>query len=146
MEALRIERDHNDAYAMNLSIEFQHPADLRPSEEHNEGRVAALVKKIEAEGVWTLPVLVEQKHKVIMDGHHRVKVAQALRLDRIPVVMLLYGDDRLTVTSWSDESPYDTSLILAAGRAGHLLPYKSTRHILTEGIPACHFPLFHLRS
>lgn len=145
MEAPSLKRDANESCALDLLIELRHPEELQPSEEHNEGRVAALVKKIEAEGVWTLPVLVEQNHKIIMDGHHRVQVAQALRLKRVPAVMLQYGDHRLRVTSWSEDVPYDISLILAAGQAGRLLPYKSTRHILSEGIPACNFSLEDLR-
>lgn len=145
MEALSIKRDTTELYVLDLLIELRHPGYLQPSEEHNEGRVAALVKKIEAEGVWTLPILVEQNHNIIMDCHHRVRVAKALRLERVPVVMLQYGDHRLRVTSWSEDTPYDISLILAAGQTGRLLPYKSTRHILSEGIPACHFSLEDLR-
>ncbi len=121
------------------------PGDLRASEECNWDRAKALRDKILRDNVWSVPLLVEGVRKIVMDGHHRLLVAQMLNFKYVPCVLLSYEDKRVSVTSWADSSPFDYKTILNAGVTGRLLLYKTTRHHLSEYIPRCDIRLDDLR-
>ena len=111
--------------------------ELRPTEEINLDRAMSLSKVISCGSVWTRPLLVELKHSLVMDGHHRLHCARHLSLRKVPCIQLSYEDPRLSVTSWEDEASFDTKKIYEAGLSGKLLGFKSTRHRLEPQIPAC---------
>jgi len=111
--------------------------ELRPTEEINLDRAMSLSKAISRDSVWTRPLLVELKHSLVMDGHHRLYCAHQLSLRKVPCILLSYEDPRLSVTSWEDEASFDTNRIYEAGLSGKLLGFKSTRHRLDPQIPTC---------
>lgn len=118
---------------------------LRPSEEINLDHGRTLAEVIAEEGRWTQPILVELRHRVIMDGHHRHFSAKALGLWLVPCVLLSYDDPNLHVTYWSDSAPVDVGKIIHAGLSGHLMNFKTTRHELKDPLPRCSIHLDDLR-
>lgn len=73
---------------------------LRPTEKINIDRAHTLAKMIAENGRWTRPILVEQHHSMIMDGHHRHFCAGALGLSSVPCVLLSYDDPSLHVCAF----------------------------------------------
>ncbi|MCC9621397.1 hypothetical protein LPB41_06785 [Thalassospira sp. MA62] len=118
--------------------------ELRPSEKCNEGRSRSLHRKIQAEGIWNYPILIEDGTGIIMDGHHRFAVAKSMALSYVPCVKLSYESPALKVYSWSNNKPFDIAKIREAALQGELLEFKTTRHLLSGKLGACHFPLVDL--
>ncbi|MER8927723.1 ParB N-terminal domain-containing protein [Mesorhizobium sp. M0859] len=118
---------------------------LRPSEEINILRARTLAKMITEMGRWTRPILVEHRHSVIMDGHHRHFCATELGLSSVPCVLLSYDDPSLHVTYWSEPGPVDVDRIIQAGLSGNLMGFKTTKHKLQIALPSCSVDLDDLR-
>ena len=101
------------------------------SEKINIGRAKSLLDKIKSEGVWTKPILVGKKHRVVMDGHHRLWVAQNLGLRHVPCLLLSYDHKNLTLSRWDGGSEIHPEVVIAAALSGELLEYKTTKHVLS---------------
>jgi len=125
----------------NRPVMLVQVATLVPHEEHDEVWAVQLATKIMADDVWTAPIVVERRKSVIMDGHHRFRAAQILRLRTIPAVIVSYGDPGVSLFSWRiGEVWTPESLIARAGRR-ELLPMKSTRHVFSPPIGEVVIPL-----
>ncbi|MCK1507961.1 ParB N-terminal domain-containing protein [Bradyrhizobium sp. 18] len=129
----------------NYSILKLPVSQLRPSEKINVEAARMLAKTIAEKGKWIQPILVENRHRVIMDGHHRHFCATLLGLSFIPCVLLSYGDPNLDVTYWSDSAPVAVDQIIQAGLSGELMKLKTTRHRLQVPLPTCSVDLDDLR-
>ncbi|RMC62527.1 transcriptional regulator [Sinorhizobium meliloti] len=129
----------------NYSVVRLPVSQLRPTEKINIDRAHTLAKMIAENGRWTRPILVEQHHSIIMDGHHRHFCAGALGLSSVPCVLLSYDDPSLHVTYWSDPGPVDVDRIIQAGLSGDLMSFKTTRHTLQVALPTCSIALDDLR-
>ncbi|ODV40525.1 hypothetical protein AWV79_06735 [Cupriavidus sp. UYMMa02A] len=89
--------------------------------------------------------LVEHRHFIIMDGHHRHFCAGELGLSRVPCILLSYGDPNLDVTYWANPEPVAIDDIIEAGLSGNLMSFKTTRHKLKVTLPGCVIDLDDLR-
>ncbi|MBY5371452.1 ParB N-terminal domain-containing protein [Rhizobium leguminosarum] len=120
-------------------------ATLLPSECHNEQRAVGLEKKIRAEGLWTRPLFIDRTTRVVMDGHHRLAASRPLGLTIIPCLALDYDDPAVSVSRWENDEPISPDEILAAAIAGKLLPYKTTKHVVSRSWSFSPMPLELLR-
>jgi ParB-like chromosome segregation protein Spo0J len=120
-------------------------AELLPTEHCNTQRAESLARKILADGAWTVPLLVEATDKIVMDGHHRLEAARELGLSHVPCLLLSYDRQDVSVVTWDGGAPFPPSDIIAAGRSGQLLPYKTTRHTLSRPIPSVTYKLNELQ-
>ncbi|MEX3954316.1 ParB N-terminal domain-containing protein [Paraburkholderia sp. EG287A] len=118
---------------------------LRPSEKINVPRAWTLLKSIAEIKRWTTPILVEHRHFIIMDGHHRHFCAKELGLSLVPCILLSYDDPNLDVTYWANPEPVPIDDIIEAGLSGKLMSFKTTRHKLKVTLPGCAFELDDLR-
>ncbi|AMA59985.1 hypothetical protein BCCGELA001_29555 [Bradyrhizobium sp. CCGE-LA001] len=118
---------------------------LRPTERIKIEDARKLTNIIAKEKRWKRPILVEHRHSVIMDGHHRYFCANALGLSFVPCVLLSYDDPNLQVTYWSNSTPVAVDRIIQAGLSGDLMDYKTTRHQLLVGVDSCSVDLDDLR-
>ncbi len=107
---------------------------LSPHEEHDETYAAGLAQRIRNEGVWTAPIAVEAVTLIVMDGHHRLRAAQLLCLEAVPVVLLDYAHDGVAVQAWRAGESWGSDAVMARGRSGVLLPHKTTRHVFDPDI------------
>ena len=114
---------------------------LKPHEEYCENNYAYWMEQIINNGYWTKPILVEEKTKIIMDGHHRYQIACALKLRQIPCILSSYNNPNLSVTSFKSGLLMDSNIIINAGLSGKLLGKKSTRHELVTELATVNIPL-----
>ncbi|MEO7412800.1 MAG: hypothetical protein ABIZ81_05540 [Opitutaceae bacterium] len=122
-------------------IAFVAVSNLRHIEGFSPRRVAWLAKKIATEGIWRVPLVLERKHHLAMDGQHRMEVARKLGLAVIPA--LLYGYDEVEVWSLRPRQ-YSVSgdEIIARALSGDIYPYKTAKHRFPCGdLPELAIPL-----
>lgn len=122
-----------------ISIHLVETRDLSPIEGFGPKRVVWLKKKILDEGVWTVPLKVENTHKLVMDGHHRFEVAKALGLRFVPAELFSYDD--VEVYSLRKSIVVTPEVILSNAKNEVIFPYKTAKHrfpdtkMTFEGIP-----------
>jgi len=107
---------------------------LRPHERTKPELLEKLVEAIRADGFLRRPLLVEDEHFVILDGHHRYEALRLLGCVRIPVYLVHYGDPAIGLTTW-DEAVVATvtkAEVVTRGTRGDLFPPKTTRHLLPK--------------
>lgn len=108
-------------------IEMVDVSNLRPIESYDENRVLELIKKIEKEDMWTVPLIIEKKYNMILDGHHRFEVAKRLKLKKVPAIIVDYN----YVDVWSLRkeikiSPNNVKKMVIDKK--QIYPYKTVKH------------------
>lgn len=117
---------------------------LRHIEGFSQRRVDWLKDKILSEGIWNKPLALCDRHHLVMDGQHRMEVARALQLRRVPAMMYSYAD----VTVWSlrpDKYTFDWNMVTQRALSGDIYPYKTVKHAFPVPLPSCAFDLDELR-
>lgn len=120
---------------------------LRSHEEVQPGLLAALVDQIRRDGFVRKPVLVESRHYVILDGHHRYEALRRLGCRRIPVYVVDYEDDGIGLTTWPEATVKSVTKaeVIERGLSGRLFPPKTTRHLFSLRFDEVRVPLDELR-
>lgn len=114
---------------------------------HIEGfscrRVEWLKGKILKEGFWIKPVAIDAHNFLVLDGQHRMEVAIALELKKIPVVKYEYA--RVEVWSLRKKYQFDWQLVTERALIGEIYPYKTVKHRFPEPVPLCKYSLEELK-
>ena len=63
--------------------------------------LSSLVEKIKNDGVWTDPIIVDEKTMIVLDGVHRVAAAEKLGFKYIPVCLVDYDNPSIELHTWS---------------------------------------------
>jgi L-serine kinase (ADP) len=115
------------------------PNKLRHIEGFSARRVEWLRAKVVADGRWNKPIALDNKHNLVLDGQHRLEVALALGLKRVPAVKFSYAD----VEVWSLRPTYSFTWkdVVARAMAGQIYPYKTVKHRFPSAVPSCDFSL-----
>lgn len=126
------------------SVELVAVAGLRHIEGFSQRRVEWLKAKILREGIWNKPLALCDRHALVMDGQHRMEVARALGLRRVPAICYSYA----SVTVWSlrpEKYTFDWRTVTQRALAGDIYPYKTVKHAFPIPLPSCCFTLDELR-
>lgn len=119
---------------------------LRAHEETIEERLRRLKAEILADGVVKVPILVDTKTMVILDGHHRVRALKELGMRLVPAALVDYDSDCIKVLSWREDYCVSKELVRVCGLVGRLLPPRTSRHVTCFEIPRVDVPLKALRG
>ncbi len=117
---------------------------LRHIEGFSQRRVEWLKDKILSEGIWNKPLALCDRHALVMDGQHRMEVARALGLRRVPAMTYDYAD----VEIWSlrpEKYAFDWKMVTERALSGDIYPYKTVKHAFPVPLPQCRFTLDELR-
>jgi len=115
---------------------------LKEHEEINEEHFRELLKTIVNDKVLKMPILVDFKTLIILDGHHKVAVLKALEAKVTPAFLADYSSNNVQVSSWRNGFKVDKNLVIKAGLSGVKLPFKTSKHILRGiKIPPVNIPL-----
>jgi len=114
-----------------------HIRDLLPHEQVDEGIVELMMKIIEREGMFRVPILIEGKYGVILDGHHRVEALRRMGIELVPVYAVDYSSDDILVFPRRKEIPVSKSEVLRRALSGNLFPHKTTKHVLRRRTVPC---------
>ena len=89
-------------------------------------------------GGFTKPVLVDSVTGSLLDGHHRLSVAQELGLSKIPAICLDYlSSEDITLELWpnTDLESITKSMVIQMCESGDLFPPKTTKHTTIFDLP-----------
>ena len=89
------------ASKLDLKITLVETTKLYIHEEIIPKILSWLVEKIRNDGVWTDPVIVDEKTMIVLDGVHRVAAAEELGLKYIPVCLVDYDNPSIELHTWS---------------------------------------------
>ncbi|MDC0906773.1 ParB N-terminal domain-containing protein [Gammaproteobacteria bacterium] len=118
---------------------------LKHIEDFGRKRVDWLKNKILSEGVWTVPLKIEKKNFLVMDGQHRMEVAKLLNLKYVPCI--LYSYDEVKVWSLRDNYEVNADLITQRVFEDNIYPYKTAKHAFPDsGDLKCEIPLSQLKK
>ena len=117
---------------MKLRFELLDVNKLKSHEETRPELLDSLVKEIRNDGYLRKPVLVEDRHYVILDGHHRYEALKKLGCKKIPVYLVDYYDDAIYLTTWPEAKHKNVTKnqVVEMAKSGGLFPPKTTRHIV----------------
>lgn len=122
------------------TITLENVSELKHIEGFSEKRMRSLAEKITAEGVWRVPLALDDRHHLVMDGQHRMEVAKLLKLKRVPAVKWPYQD----VEIWSlrpKNYEFDWKEVERRALLGDIYPYKTVKHRFPFDFPSCDFAL-----
>ena len=123
-----------------MQVELVEVEWLKHVEGFSKKRVQWLKDKIIGEGVWKKPVALDNDHGLVLDGQHRIEVAKALGLRRVPAVKYFYPEVKLCSLR---PSKYEFTWETVVQRAlqGDIYPYKTVKHEFPVPLPQCSFLL-----
>lgn len=127
-----------------VSLEF-----LRPHEGTIPKKVDELEKMTHRWRAYVLPLVVDKKTGVILDGHHRHQVALRLDLKCLPCVQVDYiEDDTIELDVWPNcgRDYVSKEEVIKAGLNGELFAPKTSRHRLADHLPPISVPLTRLKN
>lgn len=123
-----------------MQIEMVEVDWLKHIEGFSKKRVLWLKDKIVGEGIWNKPVALDDEHGLVLDGQHRMEVARALGLKRIPAVKYSYA----AVKVWSlrpGKYEFTWETVVQRALQGDIYPYKTVKHEFPLPLPQCSFVL-----
>lgn len=118
---------------------------LHPIEEYSEERVCSLVEKIKKEQKWTVPLIVETKNYMILDGHHRFECAKRLHLNKVPALLVNYN----SVSVWSLRKEIKVSQDIVRKYVitnKKIYPYKTVKHKYNFVVPEIDYHIEDLKN
>lgn len=103
---------------------------LRGHERIRPALLEQLTEQIKKDGYIKRPILVADRHFVILDGHHRVEALRVLGCTRIPAYLIDYFSDVVNLGTWPDAivSVVSKEEVVRRGLEDDRFPPKTTRH------------------
>lgn len=107
---------------------------LKPHERIRRERVEELMRKIREKKAFTKPIIVEENHFVILDGHHRFAALKKMGAKLIPAYLLNYNSKEVRVFLRRKEmrEKLIKDCILRTALSGKVFPHKTTRHLIKD--------------
>ena len=96
-----------------------------------------LTEQIRRDGFLKRPILVAARDFVILDGHHRAEAIRSLGCTKIPVYLVDYESDFVSLATWPDATVVVVSKkeVIRRGLTKDLFPPKTTRHTVAVPLP-----------
>ena len=117
---------------------------LLPHEETIPSRLQEIREKLEKQGYFHKPILIDIETKTILDGHHKYRASIELGFDLIPAIEVEYLNNdsiKLELWPWRDFSNISKQDVLNWAQSHRLYPPKTTRHVIDFRIPKTRIPL-----
>ena len=92
-------------------------------------------------GGYNKPLLVDIRSKVILDGHHRFRIGEALGLKFLPAILIDYlSNDEISVDVWpgSGLETITKQQVIDMSLSGDLYPPKTSKHTISNHMPPIH--------
>jgi len=85
---------------MDLELSLKELSMLHIHEEIIPERVEELVTRLDADGAFIHPIIVDKRSLVVLDGMHRVAAAEEMSLRLIPVCLVDYSNPLIRIGCW----------------------------------------------
>jgi choline kinase len=117
---------------------------MKTIEAFSEERVKELMQKIQHDEYWSQPVIIEQKHFLVLDGQHRLEAAKRMNIKQIPAIIVNYNN--VQVWTLRKEEKVSIKRVYERVLKNDIYPYKTVKHKFTFKIPAVDFSLASLQK
>lgn len=118
---------------------------LRPHERTNPKNLAKIKASLLSRGYVKNPVVVDKDHKIILDGHHRVKALHELGYKKIPVILVDYRDSKIIVLSRRKRIKITKKIIIKTVLQNKIFPCKTSKHLIPHRLKNINIPLSRLK-
>ena len=107
---------------------------LKSHESVRKSHVKKLKDKVLHDDVFTSAIVVDEQTGVILDGHHRFRVAKELGFRKIPCLCVDYLMDKSIQVLPRGTIYVTKEKVLGRALNNAVFPYKTTKHLI-DGIP-----------
>jgi hypothetical protein len=111
-------------------IFFLRMEELREHEETRPDYLEELKNQILCDGILKMPIAVDRKTYIILDGHHRLQALKRIGCTKIPVVFVDYHSPHIAILPWRDGEEVTKEMIIEAARTGRRMPSKTSKHMI----------------
>jgi hypothetical protein len=112
-----------------MKLIFVDPKELKTHERTGVIRFITALVMIVGDGAITHPILIDEKTKTILDGHHRHAVSRLLRLKRVPCWAVSYIENaEIEIEARRKNIPVSKEDVVRRSASGKPYPKKTTRH------------------
>jgi hypothetical protein len=121
--------------------------ELRIHEAIQDELLDDFISMLREDGVFKVPILVDENDHVVLDGHHRVEALKRMGYTKIPVYLVDYWDEAIEVTTWPEAEIENITkdMILEMGKSDEVFPPKTSRHLVKAKLEEYNVPLEDLR-
>ena len=129
---------------MSSRIEIVPIDSLHPHERVIPERLETVVAIITREQCVDIPVVVDDRSRVILDGHHRYNALKTIGAKKIPALLIDYFDDTLITVEARPESGLQSiskKEIIDMGLSDKVFKPKTTRHKVKFTVEKINVPL-----
>ncbi len=115
-------------------IVFIEIEELKEHEEIRPDYLGELKNEILSDGILKMPIAVDKKTYIILDGHHRLHALKKIGCQRIPVILFDYQSPEIKVLPHREGEIVTKEMIIQTALAGRKMPPKTSKHmIMIEG-------------
>lgn len=103
---------------------------LKEHEEIRPDYLEALKNEILLDGMLKMPICIDKKTCIILDGHHRLQALKRIGCKKIPVVMVDYQSPEIKVIPWREGEMITKEKIIDTALSGRRMPSKTSKHMI----------------
>jgi hypothetical protein len=111
-------------------VVFLEIEELREHEEIRPDYLEALKNEIASDGILKMPICIDEKTCIILDGHHRLQALKRLGCKRIPCVVVDYQSKNISVIPWREGETITKERIIDMALSGGKMPSKTSKHMI----------------
>jgi hypothetical protein len=104
--------------------------ELKEHEEIRPDYLEALKNEILGDGILKMPICVDKKTCIILDGHHRLGALRRLGCKKIPAVLVDYQSPEIKVIPWREGEMITKEKIIDTALSGGRMPSKTSKHMI----------------
>jgi ParB-like chromosome segregation protein Spo0J len=111
-------------------VVFLEIEELREHEEIRPDYLEALKNEILTDGILKMPICIDEKTCIILDGHHRLHALKRLGCKRIPCVLVDYHSPDIRVIAWREGETITKDKVVDTALSGGRMPSKTSKHMI----------------
>jgi hypothetical protein len=104
--------------------------ELKEHEEIRPDYLETLKNEILSDGILKMPICIDKKTCIILDGHHRLGALKRLGCKKIPAVLVDYQSPEIKVIPWREGEMITKEKIIDTALSGKRMPSKTSKHMI----------------
>jgi hypothetical protein len=104
--------------------------ELKEHEEIRPAYLEELKDEIVSDGILKMPIAVDRKTYIILDGHHRLHALKKIGCNKIPVILVDYQSPEIEVIPWREGETITKEMIIHTALTGKRMAPKTSKHMI----------------
>jgi len=115
---------------IKIEVIFLEIEELKEHEEIRPDYLEELKNEILSDGILKMPIAVDKKTYIILDGHHRLHALKKIGCKKIPVILFDYQSPDIVVVPWREDENITKEMIIQTALAGRRMSPKTSKHMI----------------